>query len=239
MPFRVRHVLAATVLLAACGGRYSHIEGEGGAASGGSTGSGGSGQGGKKPGASAGTSSAGGAASAGSVGTAGTATSTGGKAGCACPDIDCAPGYVKQPAPSGCCEVCVPLDCRLVGCPGIACGPGSELIYPPDQCCPVCGPSNCEAQRRGYFEYRAQLIEKYNSLGCMTDMDCTLLVEANICALGCGMPIPRFYENEVLVNLHEYASNACASCPSPPPQPCPPSRPAGCVQGRCQIDPFR
>src|SRR5687768_10980336 len=107
MPFRVRHVLAATALLAACGGRYSHYEDGGGGANGGtSTGSGGSGQGGTKMGGKAGSTSTAGSSSVG-----GKSTGTAGTAGCACPDIalDCGPGYVKQLDPSGCCEVCVPL----------------------------------------------------------------------------------------------------------------------------------
>jgi hypothetical protein len=233
--FRVRHVLAATALLAACGGRYSQYEDGGGGANGGaSTGSGGSGQGGKKAGGKAGNSSTAGSSSVGgkSIGTAGTA-------GCACPDVDCAPGYVRQLDPSGCCEVCVPLDCRNVACPGIACGSGSELFYPPDQCCPVCGPSNCDAERKDYVVFRDQLVAKYGGLGCMSDSDCTLLYDSNACSSGCGgAAIPLAYEKDIHVSLEAYAK-VCAGCPPVPVPPCEPPLPAACVQGRCQTRPFR
>jgi hypothetical protein len=238
---RVRHVLAATALLAACGGRYAHYEEEGGGASGGtSTGTGGSGQGGKKPGGKAGSFSTAGSSSVG-----GKSTGTAGTAGVLCPDIpcpdiDCAPGYTRQPDPSGCCAVCVPLDCRMVACPGIACGSGSQLIYPPDQCCPICSPGNCEEQRNGYFVYRSAMLEKYNSLGCTYDTDCTLLYDSNACSTGCGgAPIPAAYEKELLVSLESFAAKICGGCPPLPVAPCEPSLPAACVEGRCQTRPFR
>ncbi|HYJ10356.1 MAG TPA: hypothetical protein VEX18_15135 [Polyangiaceae bacterium] len=235
MPFRVRHVLAATALLAACGGRYAEVEGEGGgASSGASTGSGGSGQGGKKAGGKAGNSSTAGSSSVG-----GKSTGTAGTAGCACPDVDCAPGYVKQLNPSGCCEVCVPLDCTLVPCPGVACGSGSQLYYPPDQCCPVCGPSTCEEQRKNYIVFREQLVAKYSGLGCMSDMDCTVLYDSNACSVGCGgAAIPWLYEKDIHLSLEAYAK-ACTGCPPLPVPPCEPPLPAACVQGRCQTRPFR
>jgi hypothetical protein len=237
MPFRVRHVLAATALLAACGGRYAEVEGEGGgASSGASTGSGGSGQGGTKAGGKAGNSSTAGSSSVG-----GKSTGTSGTSGCACPtfDFECAPGYVKQLNPSGCCEVCVPLDCTLVPCPGVACGSGSQLYYPPDQCCPVCGPSTCEEQRKDYLLFRDQLVAKYAGFACMSDMDCTVLYDSNACSVGCGgAAIPWLYEKDIHLSLDAYAK-ACTGCPPLPVPPCEPPPPPACVQGRCQTRPFR
>ncbi|HKY37980.1 MAG TPA: hypothetical protein VJN18_18690 [Polyangiaceae bacterium] len=240
MRLRVRPVLAAAVLLVACGGRYAGSEDSG--TSGSSNGSGGSGQGGKKPAGGAGTAAAGGSVSVGGnvTGTAGTAVSTGGKAACGdCPDVDCGAGYVQKSDPNGCCSICVPLNCRMVACPGIACGSGSQLIYPPDQCCPICGPSNCEELRQGYFDFRSQIIERYNSFGCMQDSDCTLLTEGNACSSDCGTPIPRFYEKDAHINLYDYAAMACASCPPRPVPPCDPQLAPACVNGRCQRRPFR
>lgn len=237
MPFLVRHVLASSALLVAfvaCGGRYAHNEDQG---SGASTGSGGSGQGGAKAGGKAGNSS-----TAGSSTVGGKSTGTSGTSGCACPtiDFDCAPGHVKQLDPSGCCELCVPLDCTLVPCPGVACGSDSQLVYPPGQCCPVCSPGTCQVQYNAYYAYRSELIEKYNSLGCMVDADCTLLYDANACTFGCsGAPIPAAYEKELLVSLQSFGDGLCAGCPPLPIPPCEPSLPAACVQGRCQIRPLR
>lgn len=236
---RPRHILAAALLLVACGGRYASVDdGDGGSGSGAATGSGGSGQGGKKPGGKAG-SAAGGSVSTAGTSPAGGAVGVGGKATCGpCPDIDCAPGSYYQPDPSGCCGTCVPLDCRMVACPGIACGPGSQLIYPPDQCCPVCGPNNCDEQRRGYFGFRDQVVEKYNSLGCMQDADCAIVYESNACGSSCGTPMPWFYEKDFIVALDSYASANCASCPPVPIQPCPAPPPVACVNARCQYRPF-
>lgn len=238
---RARHVLAAALLLVACGGRYASVgDGDGGSnGSGATTGSGGSGQGGKKPGGHAGTTAVGGSVGVAGSGTAGTGVSVGGKSMCGpCPDIDCAPGSYFQPDPNGCCGTCIPLDCRNVACPGIACGSGSQLIYPPDQCCPVCGPTDCEAQRKGYFEFRSQVVEKYNSLGCMQDSDCAIIYESNACGSSCGTPMPWFYEKDFIVTLDGYASTSCASCPPTPIQPCPAPPPVACINARCQYRPF-
>jgi hypothetical protein len=181
------------------------------------------------------------------TGTAGTAVGIGGKSTCGpCPDIDCGVGYTQQPSPDGCCNVCVPLDCRMLGCPGpacgcpgIACAPGSQPIYPPDQCCPICSDTNCDEQRRSYYGFRDQVVEKYNSLGCMQDSDCTIVYESNACASSCGTPMPWFYEKDFVVVLNEYAASTCAACPPPPLQPCPAPPPPACVAGRCQFSPFR
>lgn len=236
MRLRVRHVLASVVLLGACGGRYSRVEGDDDGSGSSGSGSGGSGQAGSRPGGKAGQPSKGGSSSGigGATSSAGT-TSSGGKAGCICPtvDIDCAPGFVPGPDPNGCCYTCLPLDCRNVACPGIACGSGSRLEYPPDQCCPICVPDDCNEQRRQYYEFRNQVLEKYNSIGCMIDSDCSLLYENNACSSSCGSPVPTQFVMDASFNLDSYAAMACSTCPPQPVPPCEPSLPPGCFNGRC------
>ncbi len=223
-------VLAMVVLAAACGGRYaSEGDGSGGSNSGGQSSNHagkGSAQAGKtNVGAS---SSVGGGAPVGATGnTAGT--------GCFCPEIGCGPGFVPQPSPDGCCDICVPLDCSQVMCPGIGCPSTGHLEFPPNQCCPICVPGNCDQQRASYFEFRGQLVEKYGSIGCMKDSDCGLLYEGNACGTNCGaIALPLLYLQDASVNLTTFADSTCTACPPEPVPPCEPALPPVCFNGRCQ-----
>jgi hypothetical protein len=170
------------------------------------------------------------------VSTAGT-TAAGG--GCACPAVACGPGTVPVPNPDGCCFHCEPLGCPDVPCPPIACGGGSHLEQRPGACCPTCVASSCQRQQAAYAEVRAQLIEKYSTLGCMTASDCTLYYEKNQCGYGCGLPMPVAAIGNLDSNLQSFAQMTCSpDCPLTM-LPCgeggaPSAGEPVCFRGRCE-----
>ena len=236
-------VLTGLVLIsAACGGRLVERGGDGGdgATSPGGTTSTGTGA---RPSGNGATTSAGGT----STGTAGTAIGFGGKTsgvsgatsmggGALCPDIPCkfqacGPNQARVPTPDGCCfyceNVCPP-------CPGIACASGSHLEMIPGACCPTCVQDSCEDQLRGYLELREQLYEKYSSLGCMVNQDCTTYYEKNNCSVGCGVAVSVQAVNYLDSNLQSYAQQTCSpSCMLGTPG-CGPTALPVCIKGRCQ-----
>ena len=203
--------------------------GTGGASNGGKVGRGGA------P-SSAGSQAVGGGVSVGGIATAGTfgvagTTSSGG--GCVCPIIQCAPGFNLVPDPNGCCFHCES-QCERVMCPGIACGPGSHLEALDGQCCPTCVQDSCVAQRAAYTQFRDQVMEKYSSLGCKADSDCSYIYEKNNCALGCAMPVPARVTREVDELLRTYAQQNCdPNCMLPSP-PCVPASEPSCWKYWCE-----
>jgi hypothetical protein len=244
-------LLTGLVLIsAACGGRLvdrSDDDGDGATNAGGTA----------STGTGAGPSGNGAATSSGgkAIGTGGMTTGTGGKAtgiggktsgvagapsvgggGSVCPDIPCkniacGPNQARVPTPDGCCyscqNVCPP-------CPAIACGSGSHLEVVPGACCPTCVADSCEAQRQGYLQFSRQLYEKYSSLGCMVNADCTVYYEKNSCNLGCGVSVPVAALSNLDSNLQSYAQQSCSpNCMSGTPL-CEPNALPVCVLGRCQ-----
>ena len=166
----------------------------------------------------------------GTFASAGT-TSAGG--GCACPIIDCAPGYRLVPNVNGCCYHCESV-CNQMACPDIACGPGSHWEQLAGQCCPTCVQDSCVAQRANYQVFRQQLIDKYSSLGCMTDSDCTLYYEKNQCGYGCGVAMPVTAIKNLDSSLQSYAQQNCSpNCMNAVP-PCEPQEPPTCWKGWCE-----
>jgi hypothetical protein len=185
--------------------------------------------GGKSPGIGGKSTGVAASPSGGTFAVAGT-TSAGG--GCACPIIDCAPGYKLVPNLNGCCYHCESA-CDQIGCPAIACAPGSHLEQQAGQCCPTCVQDSCAAQRANYDFFRQQLIDKYSSLGCMTNGDCTVYYEKNQCAVGCGIPVPGAALDYLERNLQTYAQQNCSpNCMAPIP-PCEPTVPPTCFKGWC------
>jgi hypothetical protein len=165
-------------------------------------------------------------------GTFGASGSTAAGGGCACPDIACAPGYKMVPNVNGCCFHCESL-CDQVPCAGIACGSGSHLEQLPGQCCPTCVQDSCVTQRTNYQVFRQQLIDKYSTLSCMTNGDCTIYYEKNQCAVGCGIPLPAAAINLLDSNLQSYAQQNCSpNCMTPIP-PCEPTPAPTCFKGWC------
>ena len=166
-------------------------------------------------------------------GTFGASGSTAAGGACACPLVDCAPGYRLVPNVNACCYHCESL-CDQVACPGIACGTGSHLEQMPGQCCPTCVQDSCVTQRANYQVFRQQLIDKFSTLGCMTHGDCTVYYEKNQCAVGCGIPLPAAAINYLDSNLQSYAQQNCSpNCMNPTP-PCDPTLPPTCFKGWCE-----
>lgn len=171
----------------------------------------------------------GGTGFAGSFPVAGTFSGGG---GCACPVVDCPPGWTMVPDPNGCCFQCVP-GCLEIPCPGVACGPGSHPEMIPGECCPTCVADSCQLQRANYEDYKRQLLEKYQQ-GCMINEDCTYYYEKNNCAVGCGVPVLVTTLGYLDSNLQSYAQTTCSpGCMQPIP-PCEPAAKPYCSMGRCQ-----
>jgi hypothetical protein len=249
MRARLALCLALSVLISgACGGRliengndYGGATGSGGSPSDGATSSTGAtshrggragvggtvATGGK---ATGGTFSSSGTSSGGAIPIAGT-FSTGG--GCACEPIACRPGYIIVPNPNGCCVHCESA-CSNVACPGVACASGSHLEMLAGQCCPICIQDSCETQRASYQAFRQQLVDKYSTLGCMTNSDCTVYYEKNQCAVGCGIAMPSAALGNLDSNLQSYAQNSCnPNCMNPIP-PCDANPTPVCFHGLCE-----
>jgi hypothetical protein len=131
------------------------------------------------------------------------------------------------------CYVCVSYCIEPVACPPIACGSGSHLETLPGECCATCVKDDCAEQRKAYRELRAQLLEKYGSLGCMTDADCTVYYEKNACEVGCGVVVPGAAIGYLEMNLPSAAAHLCTPDCAPQPLPCEPPAAPLCEKGRC------
>jgi hypothetical protein len=237
-------LLTGLVLIsAACGGRLiERVDDDGdGASSAGGTAS--TGTGARPSGNGAATSSGGKATGTGgkatgvggkTSGVAGTSSVGGGGPVCPdipCPNIACGPNQARVPTSDGCCyycqNVCPP-------CPGIACGSGSHLEMIAGACCPICVQDSCDAQLKGYRQFSQQLYEKYSSLGCMVNADCTVYYEKNNCNVGCGVAMPVAAIGYLESNLQSYAQQSCSpNCMFGTPG-CAPSASPICVEGRCR-----
>lgn len=230
-------------LAVACGGRSIEEDGLGGDDSitavggqgGGGRGSGGFSVGARSSGgsrAAGGTFSSAGSTSAGGVPGVAAAPSVGG--GCACPAIACGPGARPVPNPDGCCFHCES-SCQNIPCAGVACEPGSRLEQLPGQCCPSCVVDECSRERMSYRNFRAQLFEKYSSLGCRSAKDCGVYYEKNQCEVGCGVAMPRAAVSDLERSLQSFAQSTCSpQCPIDL-QACEAVEPPSCVRGRCQF----
>jgi|SRR5579859_2792306 len=170
----------------------------------------------------------------------GGAAGSGGSSGCGgvtCPPIKCMPGYIPVLDPGACCPVCRPAPCNGGACPVIMCPSGSHLEMQPGQCCPVCvrDPQvGCQQQQSAYFAFRQMLLDKYNSLGCQTAADCSVVYESNRCISSCGTAIPRTIADSYTQNLRSFADMTCTSCPPMPPPPCPAPF-LYCIMNRCTL----
>src|SRR6185369_8130178 len=127
--------------------------------------------------------------------------------------------------------------CANVACPAIACGPGFVSAMEPGTCCPICrpdSPDECRNGQQAYAEFRAQLIEKDNSIGCNTAMDCAVVYESNRCVSSCGTAFASAIADSAEQNLRSFAESNCASCPPIPLPPCPAPF-VYCTQGVCTV----
>ena len=147
-----------------------------------------------------------------------------------CLNIACGPNQVRVPTPDGCCEYCLN---TCPPCSSVACGSGSHLEIPPGACCATCVQDSCADQLEGYQQLRSQLLDKYGSLGCMVNADCTTWYEKNNCKVGCGMAMPVAGIGNLESNLQSYAQQNCSpSCMVGTPG-CAPSASPVCVKGQC------
>jgi hypothetical protein len=101
------------------------------------------------------------------------------------------------------------------------------------QCCPICIQDNCATQRATYFQLRQELVDKYSTLGCNIDADCTIYYEKNQCFVGCGIAVPNSALNNLDSNLQSFAQSTCSpTCPMEVP-PCEPRERPRCIEQRC------
>ena len=63
---------------------------------------------------------------------------------------------------------------------------------------------------------------------CETDNDCTVAVLG--CPFGCGTPVNKQYEQDLLNLVGEYHAQSCMSCD----YACPTGTTAACLQNRCR-----
>jgi hypothetical protein len=116
------------------------------------------------------------------------------------------------------------------------CGPTLRAVPNAAGCCQHCelDPMQCAAVEQGYQTFRAQVMQKYQALGCRSDSDCGLFDDP--CgAASCGTPLLASQLVEVTEMLDSYAlANRCGLCPRPPVPPCDFTPAPKCVMSRCQ-----
>ena len=92
-------------------------------------------------------------------------------------------------------------------------------------------PDPCVQAQTSYAQFRAELLDKYGSVGCENSTDCTLEVEDNACAYSCNTALPSSMTNNFLSNLKNSATG-CVNCPAPVRVTCD-GLVAECVNGKC------
>jgi hypothetical protein len=102
------------------------------------------------------------------------------------------------------------------------CSDGSDEVNCPDP---------CVVAQESYSQFRTELVNKYGSLGCSNNTECTLLLEDNACGYSCNVPMPVSMTNNFLSNLNSSASG-CTICPAPVRVTCE-AKAAACVNGTC------
>jgi hypothetical protein len=123
-----------------------------------------------------------------------------------------------------------------VGCPDIGCAPGYVPVLEPGACCPVCQPdpaNSCRQGQKAYAEFHAMIFEKYESVGCKMQMDCTVVIEKNRCVSGCGTVVPAQLARDFEDNLSAFADSSCSTCGPIPVPPCPAPLFPDCLGGTC------
>jgi hypothetical protein len=101
--------------------------------------------------------------------------------------------------------------------------------------CPSCvpdPPDPCLKSQPDYSALRAQMLDKYGSVGCKNSSDCTLVLEDNACAAVCNVPVPNSMIDTLHSNLCSSAATYCGGCPKPASVLCAQMVPA-CMDGRC------
>lgn len=234
--------LVLAVFVAACGGKSSSDQphdGDHGSSGGVAGNSGGLSTTGGSDSSSGGVggSEAGGGNSTSSGGSSGPYTSGGSNAGLTCGKVKCPPlpatckKFVQDP--NECCPTC--LDSGCGECPPLLCESGTHSELVDGDCCPSCvedPPDACARGRSEYANLRAQLLDKYSSVGCMNSADCTLILEDNSCAYACDAALPTSTSHDFTSNLENSARVGCSTCMLPERADCVLLLPA-CVNGQC------
>jgi hypothetical protein len=126
-------------------------------------------------------------------------------------------------------------------CPQAQCGAGYHLENPDGQCCSVCVPdamtSACQAQQMNYAALSSQITDKYRSLPCMTDADCTVVGLISSCNDVCEQfAVLRSVSDSMVSLLSQAATDSCGACPPPPVISCGNLSSPHCYSGRCEIE---
>jgi len=183
---------------------------------------------------------AGGGSAAGSAGATFGGAAQAGSGGCmqGCINIGCGVGQVLMKQPGACCAECVPepiCPCDPSVCPA---GYHAELVN--GACCPSCvqDPLSavCRSGQANYATTEQQVLEKYHSLSCKVDSDCTAVASVNRCTPGCDAIAVSSSASQLLLDtLNQMALMDCESCPPPGDNLCVAPTPR-CYAGRCAFD---
>jgi hypothetical protein len=92
----------------------------------------------------------------------------------------------------------------------------------------------CLQGQQAYYAFRNMMLEKYRSLGCMTNRDCVVIYELNRCAANCAIATSVVITPSDIQNLNSSADANCGACPPMPPRPCALTV-AACINGVCQL----
>jgi len=258
-------LVAAAVLVGACGGQSSteddgsETSGKGGAtaATGGSSaGTGGAGDTSAGGTANAGNGSGGDAVTAGAPdpggkggsdfpgkgGTSGSGDPGKGGSGVGpdCGGVLCSaiPATCKEIVQEvgACCPICTDTGCDK--CPDLDCEDGTHAETVPGDCCPSClvnPPDACEMGKQAYEQTREALLDKYGSLGCANSSECTVVGPV---VDACAFSCPIVLPTVAASSYDDNlnaAAEGCATCDVPLPIPCPMPGPAACVNGKCTM----
>jgi hypothetical protein len=225
-------LVAAVLLVSACGGRSITIDEGSGA---------GNSSGVSAAGAAASSSGASSGGAVNAAGTGGSSSAAGGGDQCGfCTGLVCPPGEELMLAAGECCATCV-ADCLVQACAGLTCPSGSQAEFAPGQCCPTCvaDPLDCPTGQAAYTAERMALLDKYAD-GCAVDSDCVWVSIANACESGCNsVTILSSQVLNLTANLSNAAALECASCRQSlePRPPCVPPSEVTCNAGQCEFAP--
>lgn len=154
-----------------------------------------------------------------------------------CPALPTACTKIAQD-PNACCPECLESTCPP--CADVNCAAGTHPEIPDGSCCSECFADPLDACGQGQRDYprqRAQMLDKYASVGCVNSSECVIVAEHNSCVWSCGYALPSTTAANLESNLTNVAESYCASCPAPDPVFCEVMAPA-CVNGRCvAVDP--
>jgi hypothetical protein len=125
-----------------------------------------------------------------------------------------------------------PCDASCISIPiDVPCGPGKQCDpWSPTGAACVDPVAMCAQDKISYNRSRMGLVA--SDYSCAVDSDCALLLDNNLCNVGCGTAIAASAQPKVLSALTEIANNECGTCPPVDPPPCAQFH-AVCVNNAC------